>query len=332
MGKALKITGIALVVLAVLLVAAFIARHHLLVLLIALAGEPELKPAAFEGDSAEWFDDYYTIFQIDDRTYAIGETRYWQNNFNYLIVGDEQALLYDAGPGIRDIRPLVETLTSLPILFIPSHLHYDHTGNTVQFDRVGIIDVPHLRDSAVDDRLVPRKLQHFGGAEGIEAPSFHVTNWLKPNSRLQLGSRTIEVIYTPGHTADSVSLVDKASGYVFAGDFLVPDVNSEVTYGGRMGDYVQGVNSLLRTAPSKARVFGAHRPILGETSTVPAGIPEISMQDVRDMGAALESIRNGNMGGRGIFPVIYTINSTLELWGNPPWLQEWTPAYPQFDE
>ena len=69
-----------------------------------------LEPAA-ESPASYWHDDYFLVKQLDDRTYAIGEPRYYQQNFSYLIMGSERAVLFDAGPGYRDIRGVAESLT-----------------------------------------------------------------------------------------------------------------------------------------------------------------------------------------------------------------------------
>ena len=60
-----------------------------------------------------WHDDYFTVMAIDPDTFAIGEPRYWQQNFNYLIVGETRAILFDAGPGVRDILPADEAQAAL---------------------------------------------------------------------------------------------------------------------------------------------------------------------------------------------------------------------------
>ena len=75
-----------------------------------------------EGPSVVWFDDYY-VQSIDERTFAIGETRYFQQNFNYLIVGEERAIL--------------AKFDECAAAFVPSHLHYDHVGNGVDFGEFG---------------------------------------------------------------------------------------------------------------------------------------------------------------------------------------------------
>ena len=82
---------------------------------------PELLPPKDEGEAVVWFDDYYTVQKIDERTFAIGEPRYYQFNFNYLILGETRAIIFDAGTGQRDIRAVVESLTDLPLTNSSTH-------------------------------------------------------------------------------------------------------------------------------------------------------------------------------------------------------------------
>ncbi|MEN8158837.1 MAG: MBL fold metallo-hydrolase, partial [Myxococcota bacterium] len=201
MRRALGI-GLLLVAIAA---AAVAGRHRLLVYGLALEGAPPLLERAEEDPGVRWVDDYFTVTVVDARTFAIAEPRYAQQNHSYLIAGSERAVLFDAGPGLRDIRPVAESLTDLPITFVPSHFHYDHVGNEVSFERVAVIDLPYLRERAPDGRLRLGFAEHLGAAEGIEAPTLHVDEWLAPGSTLTLGERTLRILYTPDHTEDSIS-------------------------------------------------------------------------------------------------------------------------------
>ena len=314
--------GLGLLALVVLASLAVAQRHVLLVYALASQGAPPLQDAVDEGPDVRWFDDYFTVQELDTRTFAIGEPRYAQSNYSYLIAGSERAVLFDAGPGIRDIRPVAQSLTELPITFIPSHFHYDHVGNQVTFEDVAVVDLPYLRERAPDGRLQLRFAEHLGAAEGIEAPALEVDAWLAPGTTLALGGRTLRVLYTPGHTEDSISLLDLGSAQLFSGDFLYPGPLFAFLPNSGMGDYRQGAETLLRTVPQDARIFGAHR-------VAPPGAPELALADVRALRDTLSAISTGDLEGEGLYPVSYRVNAAIELLAEPWWLQRWTPRHPE---
>ena len=88
---------------------------------------------------------YFRVYPLDPQTYVISEPKYWQENVSYLLLGTRQALLFDTGPGIYSIRAVVQSITSLPVLVIPTHLHFDHVGDLQEFDDVRLLDTPALR-------------------------------------------------------------------------------------------------------------------------------------------------------------------------------------------
>jgi glyoxylase-like metal-dependent hydrolase (beta-lactamase superfamily II) len=298
-------------------------RHLMLVFAMSLLGAPGLLPAGDEGPEVRWHDDYFTVQALGPGTYAIGEPRYYQKNYSYLIAGTERAILFDAGPGYRDIRPVALSLTDLPITFIPSHFHYDHVGNEITFEHVAVIGLPGLRARAPEGRLQLSFDEHLGFAEGFEAPELLVDEWLEPGESIDLGGRVLEVLYSPGHTEDSISLLEPATGMLFTGDFIYPGPLFAFLPNSGMGDYLQGAATLLRESPSAARLFGAHR-------SASPGAPELSLQDVADLQAALYRIQSGELEGEGFYPRIYPINANFELHAEPPWLQEWAARNPEF--
>ena len=245
-------------------------------------------------------------------------------NFNYLIIGNTRAVIFDAGTGQRDIRRVVESLTSLPITFIPSHLHYDHIGNEIIFEKTALVDLPHLRKRAIDNKLPLTRYEHLGEVEGYPLPEIKVSEWLAPNETIDLGGRLLMVLYTPGHTEDSISLFDKESGYLFSGDFLYPGELYGFLPNSNMGDYLQGAETIESLGEMSLRVFGAHRD-----DTI--GMPELNLEHVIRLRDALIDIHSGKLKSNGIYPVSYKVDERVELLSEPKWLQDWDPIYPELN-
>ena len=296
---------------------AFVERRILLVRVLAVTlAESELFEPSDQGPDANWIDDYYTVQKLDERTFAIGEPRYAQQNFSYLIVGSDRAVLFDAGPGVRDIRPIAESLTDRPITFVPSHFHYDHLGDGVTFSSVAVVDLPDLRARAPNDELTLTNREHLGFAEGFAIPTLTITEWIKPGEAISLGDRSLLILHTPGHTHDSISLVEAATGWVFTGDFIYPGPLFAFLPGGGMGDYLDGAEAILHSAPTTPRLLAAHRSAM-------SGLPELTLEDVEDLKRVLEEIRGRDRPGEGIYPVTYQVNEEISLVAEPRWLQTW---------
>jgi glyoxylase-like metal-dependent hydrolase (beta-lactamase superfamily II) len=294
-------------------------RRELLmrVMLATGAGEPPpLLAMTEEGPEARWVDEYFTVELVAPRTFAIGEPRYAQQNYSYLIIGDERALLFDAGPGIRDIRATAQALTDRPIVFLPSHFHYDHVGNEVTFEEIAVVDLPYLRERAVGDRLSLTTMEHLGGAEGFDAPTWQVDHWWKPGAQVELGGRALRLLYTPGHTTDSVSLWDQANNVVFSGDYLYPGDLYGFLPNSSMADYDRTADALLRELPENTLFLGAHR-------VAPPGPPRLGWQDLMDLRTGLDGIRDRTVEGQGTYPQAFPISERLTMLAEPRWMQRW---------
>lgn len=216
---------------------------------------PTPRPALAPG--AVWFDDWYTVTKLDARTFAIAEPRYEQHNVNYLIAGDARAVLFDTGPGVRDIRPVVASLTGLPVVAAFSHLHYDHIGGQAKFATIASLDHPSIRArSEPDGAFTPTLLQH--GAPG--RPTFRIAEWWAPDSSVDLGGRALRVLSVPGHTPESLALYDAASGQLFTGDYLYPGDLFAFAPGSDLVAYRDTAQRLLALTADRpdVAIYGAH--------------------------------------------------------------------------
>ncbi len=128
-------------------------------------------------------------------------------NCYFLQDGGELAVI-DPGDGAEHIRKAVEQLGGTLRYFLLTHGHYDHTTA-----------VPELHGFYPG---VPIYI-HKADANGTGSTLFPLAgkvelNFFDEGDTLPLGSLTVEVLHTPGHSKGSVTL--KAGDTLFVGDTL----------------------------------------------------------------------------------------------------------------
>jgi glyoxylase-like metal-dependent hydrolase (beta-lactamase superfamily II) len=264
-----------------------------------------------------WVDNYYAVEDLGDGAWAIGEPRYGQCNFSYLIAGSERAVLFDTGPGVRDIGPIVRMLTTLPVLALPSHLHFDHVGNLARFADVALPDLPALRAQARGGRIRLSRYQHLGFVEGSAPVEFAVTRWLAPGSSIDLGGRVLRVLAMPGHTPDSVVLLDSAARRLFAGDFIYPSQIYAFLPGADLAAYGASARELAAQLRTDTVVYGAH----GCDDAPAVDVPRLTRNDVQDLARALAgAATSGAPVGAGLYPRQLPVNGRMTLYAKYPWM------------
>ena len=117
-------------------------------------------------------------------------------NFGYIIADENSraAALIDPSPDPGEVIRIVDGENLQPHYIICTHDHYDHTGGN-------------------------RKLKRIYGAETV----FHTSSGkgdvkVDHGDTLTVGSLTLQVLHTPGHTGDSISLL--VNNHLVTGDFL----------------------------------------------------------------------------------------------------------------
>lgn len=177
-------------------------------------------------------DKWFEVYRIRPGVFAIYEPHQAEEVISYLILGEKRALLFDTGMGISDIKKLVEGLTHLPVSVINSHTHNDHVGDNWRFSDIYGMDTAFTRQSAQGstadaqaeispDSICGALPAGFDGKNYATRP-FHITHWLHGGEKIDLGGRVIEIISTPGHTPDAISLWDAQNGLLFTGDTYYP--------------------------------------------------------------------------------------------------------------
>lgn len=268
-----------------------------------------IDPAPFKLAKGRMVDDYFAVQDLGQGVYAIGEPRYYQQNYAYLILGDRRALLFDSGTGTRDISPVVASLTHLPLTVMVSHLHFDHLGGIVPFHHIAMIDLPETRRDVSDGVFTPGRYEYSGFVDGLSPPSIKVSEWLKPGDTIDLGGRTLTVLSTPGHTPSSAALYDAGTHRLFIGDYIYPTTLYAFLPGASLSAYHRTAQMLLAQLPADTILWTAHCCRKGEDISA----PWLTMKDLRDLDGALMRVKAGEAKSKGFYPRVYPVNDQMTL-------------------
>lgn len=248
---------------------------------------PEFKSLQRILPSEPWFE----IYKVAPDTIAIYEPHQSEETISYLIIGTKQAVLFDTGMGIGNIHALVMRLTSRPVVVLNSHTHNDHIGGNWQFPYVFGMDTSFTRNSTkgetadaqaeiAPDHICGDLPKNFDPKTYATKP-WHVSIPVHNGFKVNLGGRTVEVIATPGHTPDSICLLDSNNGLLFTGDSYYPGTIWLYRPETDLDAYVASVNKIAALAPDLKLVLGAHNVPVAQPSVLPRLV------------AAIEAIRAG---------------------------------------
>ncbi len=271
--------------------------------------KPTPLPKPVTPVSGRWVDDYFVVQTLDPDTFAIGEPLYYQGNYSYLILGKERAVVFDAGSGMRDIVPVVRSLTALPVTVIPSHLHFDHVGALGRFDKTALLDAPSLRARTKDSRLTLLRYEFLGFADRLATPTFRVDEWWTPDSTIDLGGRRLRVLATPGHTPTSVSLYDNDRHELFAGDFVYPGELYVFLPGASRRAYHATTRRLLAIIDPKTKILAAHM----EDPSVAVEAPVLEVEDLHALDRTLTAMEQGSLSSSGFYPRISEVRGPIRF-------------------
>jgi len=178
--------------------------------------------------SQEWFE----VYEILPGVLAIYEPGQFEEVISYLIVGSANALLFDTGLGIGDIA--------------------NAQGR------------PHEQvKEFVGEGWIWKPLPPGFSAADYSSEPFTITKNVIGHEKIRLGGRTLEVIATPGHSPDSLCLLDRENRLLFVGDTFYPASLYAHLPGSDFEQYAETAARLAALQPEVDYILPAHNePLL----------------------------------------------------------------------
>ncbi len=226
---------------------------------------PEYKVLKRISSNNSWFE----LYKIAPGVTAIYEPFQWQEVISYLIEGENRALLFDSGNGIADISGVVKQLTNKPVSVLNSHTHYDHVGGNFSFKTIYGMDTLFTtarqtghpnEDIAIEvsSQALCRKLPNGVTENNHISRPFSVTHFLNDHDVINLGGRQLEIIRIPGHTPDSIALIDRKAKLLWTGDsyysgpiwLYAPETD--------LSEYAKALEKLIKEIPNVKALLPAH--------------------------------------------------------------------------
>lgn len=142
----------------------------------------------------------------------------------YLVIKDNNCLIVDPGDDYHLIAPRVKELNVVGVLI--THEHEDHIG-------------------ALDDVL-----------ENYNVPVFKKDNL--EEKKYDIGDFSFEVIFTPGHTKDSVTFYFYKYNFSFVGDFIFKNTVGRFDLeGGDLNELIASIKKITNYS-EKMKLYPGH--------------------------------------------------------------------------
>lgn len=153
----------------------------------------------------------------------------------YHLRGRDRDLVVDTGMGLADLVAALDLTPGKPVLAVATHIHLDHVGSLHAFaERAGPVHsaggfatMPDALTYAdwfrtMDDPVERAPRPGWRAADYRIEPA-PLTLRLGEGDVIDLGDRRFRVLHLPGHSPDSIGLLDEMDGLFFSGDAIYDD-------------------------------------------------------------------------------------------------------------
>lgn len=226
--------------------------------------------------------EFYSTVQIDAHTWMIKDCF---QSYMYLLEGDTQAVLIDSGIGLPGLREYVGRLTQKPVIVINTHGHLDHVGGNCQFEKYYMMQTDHeilqehtdpvfrkhLMEGFAQECQLPFKKEELEELAKLGDMPFFFQ--IMDGQVFDLGSRTLEVIATPGHTIGSVCILDRERRNLFSADTVCDQgILLFFTHSASVREYLKSIRSLQERRTRFERIWPGHH-------SLPLGLDYLEMYE-----------------------------------------------------
>jgi hydroxyacylglutathione hydrolase len=199
---------------------------------------------------------YLDLNQMKLETFTVGP--FAENT--YLLINRNEAILID--PGFTNRSEMVvmeEALGDAELIgILLTHAHVDHVLGLNQV--LQKYDVPVFLNHS--DLFLWENFESQSAMFGIRAGGFSfIPENLGEQERFQIGHFSMDVLYTPGHSPDHVSLYFPEEGFVIAGDALFREsIGRTDLYKGDFDLLSRSIRNKLYRLPDDTKVYPGHGP------------------------------------------------------------------------
>jgi glyoxylase-like metal-dependent hydrolase (beta-lactamase superfamily II) len=242
------------------------------------------ETALAKARNIELGDGWFEIIKLPNDIFALLENGYIQEVRSFLVIGSKKALLFDTGMGISDISKIVEQLTDREIVVVNSHTYFDHIGDDWRFLAVHVYaddyavnvlskghshwDVRYDSDPELFSKAYPSGfiLEKYS-IKPVEKENIHL---LHDGDIIDLGNRQMEVLHTPGHSHDSIMLLDRENRILLTGDtyceWLLAFFDSTLPkYGeSNLEVYAHTMRKIAKLVPDLEFLYPSHGQLLAD--------------------------------------------------------------------
>lgn len=178
----------------------------------------------------------------------------------YIFSNEEkECLVIDPGGDANKLNSILEKQHLKPIAILLTHAHFDHIGAVDDIRNKWKIPVylhKNEKDWLTDPSLNGSQFFMAGAVKVSEADEL-----IKSEGILTIGSFSLEIYETPGHSPGSVSYYSAEAGLVFSGDALFAgSIGRTDLPGGNHDQLLKSIHDKLLTLPEDTHVLSGHGP------------------------------------------------------------------------